>query len=87
MLCKIMAANCSSKFEKQASNFYDIYSGLSYFFHFGFCFWRKLHFTHLAYPKNPNLDMACTNYICERMPSNLSLTKVNTNPTVFAMLS
>ena len=40
--------------------------------YFFFFFWilvkRKLHFTNLAYPRNPNLNLDCTDYVCT--PSN-----------------
>ena len=59
MLCKIMAANCGSRFQK-FTDFYYIYRGLSYFFPFWIRNLRKLHFTNLANLKNLNLNLDCT---------------------------
>ena len=62
MLCNIMVANCGSTL-KINNDFYFIYMI------FIFSFWiqnlRKLHFTNLANPKNPNLNLDCTDYFCE----------------------
>ena len=64
IFCKIMVANCGSKF-LEVGNFYIFTVVYLIYFSVWIQVLRKLHFINPANPKNPNMNLDCMDYACK----------------------